>query len=192
MGLNLFLVLVFLGVSSLYFPLNRRQSRYYWVSRYDSHIPLIPLFVLPYISFFPFVVLAVLALWNTPYETAFLSALIIAKSLAMLFWYFYPNGAVRPQIAAESWLHKLLLLFYRHDKDTNAFPSSHVFLSLLSSYFLALAHPAYAVVSWVTGSLITLSTVFTKQHYVVDVAGGVVMVVLAVTLISLAGFPGFE
>ncbi len=191
MILNVVLLCLFLAVSALYLPLNRRQSRYYWKTRFDAHIPLIPIFVLPYAFFFPFIAIVVVALWNTQYETAFLAALIIAKAAAMLFWYLVPNGVARPQIDPETWLHKILLLLYRHDKDTNAFPSSHVFISFLCAYFLALAHPAYAVYSWVTGSLIALSTVFTKQHYVIDILGGVGMGIASVALVWWAGLPAF-
>ena len=184
MGLNIILLLLFLGVSALYLPLNRRKSRYYWASRYDRHIPLIPVFVLPYVSFFPYIAFTVIALWNTQYETSLLITLIVAKSTAMVFWYIFPNGVARPQITADTWLHRLLGKIYRHDKDTNGFPSSHVFISLICAYFLATAYPAYAPLVWIIASLIVFSTVFTKQHYVVDVFGGGVMAALAVFVLA--------
>ncbi len=187
MSLNVLLLLLFLAISSLYLPLNRRPSRYYWESRFDAYVPLVPAFVLPYAFFFPFIAIAIAALWNTPYITPFLAALSIAKAGAMLFWYVVPNGVARPNIDPVTWLHKALIFFYRHDKDTNAFPSSHVFISLLCAYFLALAHPAHAFASWFAGTLITLSTVFTKQHYVVDILGGIGMGFVSIVLVALAG-----
>lgn len=183
MSTNIVLLIVFLLVSALYVPLNRRKSRYYWASRYDRHIPLIPIFVLPYISFFPYIAFTVGALWNTLYETPLLIALIVAKSIALTFWYVFPNGVMRPEITGNTWFHRFLFMIYRHDRDGNGFPSSHVFVSLICAYFLAIAYPVYTPVIWIIAILIVFSTVFTKQHYVVDVFGGGAMAALSLALV---------
>ncbi len=189
--MNSILLVIFLLVSTLYLPLNRRPSRYCWKSRLDAHIPLIPVFVFPYILFFPFIAAAIFLLWGTPYEASLLIALIAANALAILFWYLFPNGVLRPEILPHTWLHKTLGMIYRHDGDTNGFPSSHVFVSLICGYFLAVAYPAYVVLTWGSAGFITLSTLFTKQHYVIDLVGGIIMVVPAVSIVYFTGFPVF-
>ena len=172
MGTKVLLFITFLLISYLYIPLNKRVSRYYWKSRHDDHIPLIPIFVLPYIFFFPFIGVTILFLWNSLYIDQLLATLILAKVAAMIFWYFVPNGVSRPVISLATWVYKLLAYIYRHDNDTNAFPSEHVYISAICAYFLSIAYPHFSIWSWGAATIIILSTVFTKQHYVIDVVGG--------------------
>ena len=111
--------------------------------------------------------------------------------MAMSFWYLYPNGVSRPTLSGDSWFHGILRAIYRYDDDTNGFPSSHVFDSLLCTYFLALGYHSYAWGIWMTGITIALSTVFTKQHYVIDVYGGIIVFVLSTFITHFFGLPVF-
>jgi len=184
---KIILLITFLLVSYLYVPLNKRQSRYYWKSRHDDHIPLIPVFVLPYIAFFPFIGVTILFLWQSVYIDQLLATLILAKVIAMSFWYFVPNGVSRPVIPLATWAHKLLTFIYRHDEDTNAFPSEHVYISAICAYFLSLGFPALGLWIWGIALLIVTSTVFTKQHYVVDIAGGIFVALPIIILTRMSG-----
>lgn len=189
--MNTILTIAFLLISALYVPLNRRASRYYWSSWFDAYIPLVPMFVVPYLLFFPFVGLSIAYMWDTRYITSMLVALTLAKIMVLPFWYLYPNGVKRPEVPEDRRLRKLLLTIYHYDGETNAFPSSHVFFSLICSFFLAKGFPSAVLLIWIGASTIAISTVFTKQHNIVDVYGGVIVFVLSVFLTHLFGLPVF-
>ena len=176
------LLLLFLAAKSLYVPLNRRSSRHYWKMPIDDRIPLIPWFVIPYVGFIPYIALSIALVWNTAYIVSFLESLSIAYVMASVFWYFFPNGVKRPDIVENKLHHRLLVYIYKTDHDTNGFPSAHVFITLICAYFLHAAHIPFEVLSWFIAGSIILSTLFTKQHYVVDILGGIVVFVVSVAI----------
>lgn len=179
---KLALLLAFLAIKSIYLPLNRRKSKYYWKIKADDYIPLIPVFIIPYIGYFFLVIFSVYALWSTPYISQFLVSYIVSYILAGIFWYFVPNGVARPKIIKNDIFSLLIKTIYKYDDDTNGFPSAHVFSTLLCSYFLYLVFPGYLSAIWGLALLIILSTVFVKQHYLIDILGGIIVFVLSVII----------
>mgnify|MGYP001561183422 FL=1 len=179
---KLFLLTIVIATGLLYFPLNRRKSKYYWESKIDRKIPLIPIFIIPYIYlFFPYVALGFVFLWNTAVVTNFLESFIVANILADIIWYLFPNGVRRPEIKVTGFWEKIVKKLYKIDKfDTNGFPSSHVYCSSITTWYLILAFPQYWLLFLVVGISIIFSTLFVKQHYVVDVVGGLIIFLISV------------
>lgn len=169
---KIFLLILFIVVKSLYVPLNKRKSTYYWKSRMDDKIMFIPIFVVPYIGYFLFIIISIIGLWNSVFIYDFIISYIIAYLIAELFWYFFPNGVKRPAITKGGMLKRIIAFIYLHDGDTNGFPSGHVFGTLICCYYFSSAFPSLAIGTWVFGSLIIASTVLIKQHYLVDILGG--------------------
>lgn len=176
-------------LKSLYVPLNRRASRYYWQKKIDLFIPLVALFIFPYVAYYPFIVLSFLLLWNSVFFMSFVVSLIVAYAIAELFWYLFPNGVKRPVLENTTFSKKILNFIYAHDNDTNGFPSAHVFVSLLCGYFLYLQFPSALLAIGVVTFFIVISTVFTKQHYFVDILGGLAVSILAVLITHFLGYP---
>lgn len=185
MNITIILLLVSLSIKSLYIPLNRRKSRFYWKVPFDDKIPLIPFFVIPYIFYHVGVYSSYFLLWHTPYMNSFLLSVIVSYAVAIIFWYLFPNGVYRPILLHNSPMYRLLQLIYKHDGDTNGFPSAHVFMSLICGHFISLAFPFYAGVTWLFAVLTILSTIFTKQHYVVDILGGIIVYVMTLFTVTL-------
>ncbi|EKD95340.1 MAG: hypothetical protein ACD_24C00516G0001 [uncultured bacterium] len=182
---KIFLLILFLFAKSIYVALNKRKSKYYWKIKFDDFIPFIPIFVIPYIGFYIYILTTIIFLWNTKYINNFFITYIIAYILAGLFWYFIPNGVKRPVIYKRDIFSKLTVYIYKHDDDTNGFPSAHIFATLICSYFLFLAFPTHLVLILSVSFLISISTVFVKQHYVLDIVGGIVNFGLSVLIGSL-------
>lgn len=166
------LLALFLIVKSLYVPLNRRASRFYWKLPLDDRIPLLPWFVVPYIGFFVFIGFSIFLVWNTQFIQPLLASLLFAYVVAFAVWYLFPNGVKRPEISGTGLFHRILRFIYKTDHDTNAFPSGHVFVTLICAYYVSLGRPEMALAAWTIAVSIVLSTLFTKQHYVVDIVGG--------------------
>jgi membrane-associated phospholipid phosphatase len=171
-----------LAFKSLYVPLNKRKSKYYWELPIDKKIPLIPLFVLPYLFYFAFTAIAFFTLWNTRYIYPLMIALFLSYAIALPIWYFVPNGVKRPTVHGNSWLHSIVRYVHRYDEDGNGLPSAHVYVALICGHFLILGYPSLWPLSALGAFLISISTLFTKQHYIIDVPGGVAVYILAVAL----------
>lgn len=177
----IFLIL-FLIVKSIYLPLNKRKSRYYWKLKIDDSIPFVPVFIIPYVSYFGYIVVTIFSLWNTQYLFEFFTSYIITYIVAGIFWYLVPNGVRRPTITGKDMFSRLTASIYKHDDDTNGFPSAHVFATLICSYYLFLSFPAFTPLILFMAISIIASTVLVKQHYAIDILGGILVFFVSVPI----------
>ncbi len=174
------LLVLVLASFSLYIPLNRGRAKYYLATSLDARIPLMPAFIVAYLALMPFVGFALIVALRTPYAAPLYLALIIGVLGASLTRYFIHGGIRQPEIRRRDVFSRLVHWLYRHDDRAHTFPSSHVLISLTTGYFLALAFPLWAFPIWIAAGLIALSTLFVKQHYLVDVVGGAAFAVAAI------------
>ena len=183
------LVLALALAYGLYHPLNQRPSKYYWQWPIDLQLPLLPGWVWVYCTYFLMLPGSIALTWWSPVSQNLLTSLLIAKAISLPIWFFWPNGVKRPKIEKPSnSSERLLALIYKHDGDTNGCPSSHVFTSLIGSWYLAGAFPQLTILFLGWGVLISISTVLTKQHYVVDVICGFALACLSIYLVGLLHF----
>jgi membrane-associated phospholipid phosphatase len=128
-------------------------------------------------------ILPILALWQQEFLTPYLMSQIVATLTGTIVWAIFPTGVKRPGLLKENNVfNRLLNQIYAHDGDVNACPSSHVFTSLISSYWLASFIPNSAILIYLVGIAISLSTIFTKQHYYIDVIAGIIWAILSIMI----------
>ena len=151
----------------------------------DDRIPNMAIFIYPYVSWFPYIVVcAVLAIKNLD-DRQFKKAVLVlttGMNIFLFISYVWPTGLdLRESIVYD--LHTLsgnLLKFVQTvDTPKSVFPSMHVYVTLVLQYTLEMQKklvPAWEIwVGRVLAVLIVLSTMFTKQHSAVDVTAAIVM-----------------
>ena len=151
----------------------------------DDRIPNMAIFIYPYVSWFPYIVVcAVLAIKNLD-DRQFKKAVLVlttGMNIFLFISYVWPTGLdFRESIVYD--LHTLsgnLLKFVQTvDTPKSVFPSMHVYVTLVLQYTLEMQKklvPAWGIwVGRVLAVLIVLSTMFTKQHSAVDVTAAIVM-----------------
>ena len=169
----------------------------------DDRIPNMAVFIYPYVSWFPYIVVcAALAIKNLDDRQFKKSVLVLTTGMNIFLFisYVWPTGLdLRESIAYD--LHTLsgnLLKFVQTvDTPKSVFPSMHVYVTLVLQYTLEMQKklvPAWGIwVGRVLAVLIVLSTMFTKQHSAVDVTGAIVMfAVLALSAEKLVKEPKEE
>lgn len=166
----------------------------------DDRIPNMAIFIYPYMSWFPYIVVcAALAIKNLD-DRQFKKAVLVlttGMNIFLFISYVWPTGLdFRESIVYD--LHTLsgnLLKFVQTvDTPKSVFPSMHVYVTLVLQYTLEMQKklvPAWGIwVGRVLAVLIVLSTMFTKQHSAVDVTAAIVMfAVLALTAEKLVKEP---
>lgn len=180
-----FITLLVLSTFIGYLVTNKRPFKYSLETKYDKLLPLIPIFVFPYILLYPLIVFSICSLFGSKYYNDYLTAVCAANLLATGFWYFYPNGLKRNKLDGRSFSSKILNFIYLHDGDTNGFPSGHVFLSIISGYYLFLHNIQFQIVIATVCFLIAISTVLVKQHYLLDILGGILFGLIAIFISRL-------
>ena len=151
----------------------------------DDRIPNMAIFIYPYVSWFPYIVVcAALAIKNLD-DRQFKKAVLVltmGMNIFLFISYVWPTGLdLRDSIVYD--LHTLsgnLLKFVQTvDTPKSVFPSMHVYVTLVLQYTLEMQKklvPAWGIwVGRVLAVLIVLSTMFTKQHSAVDVTAAIVM-----------------
>jgi len=148
----------------------------------DELIEPHPIWVFPYLLALPIWVVSLI--WGTirmdgrTYRIMAVAALI-AVVVGVTTYAVFPTYVIRPEITSQTAGSNLLRWVYEHDQPYNALPSSHVYLTLLCG-LLWMRWKLHGRLIWLVGVVvICLSTLFTKQHYLLDVVCGALLAGLA-------------
>lgn len=144
--------------------------------------PLVPAWAIVYGALYLFLVLlSIFVVRQDELIRRTVSAYLLIWIIAYAFFFVaYPTAAPRPtQVTGEGFAVWGLRALYAADPPHNCFPSLHVAHSLVSALAVSRVHRRLGLIACVSGLLVALSTLFTKQHYVLDVTAGVVLALVA-------------
>lgn len=145
------------------------------MTKLDNAIPFIPEFVWFYTGGFV-VVLAVAFLEDRVFNK-FLGSFIVSSLICLFIFYMYPNEYVsRPLLVGDNYTNTLLGLVYKYDGPNNTLPSLHVLYAMLvaSAFKHDRTKPWFVeMLVWIVCLLVAISTLFVKQHCIVDVLASV-------------------
>lgn len=147
----------------------------------DRAIPLRPTWALVYGALYLFlVVLPVFVVREQEHiRRTFLTYLMVWIAAYICFM-AYPTSAPRTdEVAGDGFGAWGLRLLYSADPPYNCFPSIHVAHSFVSALACYAVNRRVGIFATVCASLVALSTLYTKQHYVLDVVAGVFLAVTA-------------
>lgn len=105
---------------------------------------------------------------------------IFSKIICLLFFILLPTTLVRPEITGTDIFSKLVRFIYSVDSPVNLFPSIHCLESwccIRAAFQMELKTPqrtrVYRVLTIIISLGVFASTLFIKQHVIVDVFGGI-------------------
>ena len=146
----------------------------------DRAVPLQPAWMLVYGSQWIFSFLPVFVVRGVELRRRTVLAYLTIVLVAYAGFLAYPTLAPRPPVVPGDGFFAWGLRFvYDTDPPYNCFPSLHVAYSFLAALTSHRVHRGLgiAALSWAT--LVGISTLYTKQHYVVDVVAGIIIAVAA-------------
>ena len=176
-GINILLGIGIYLTSKVYALLNHGPNVLFLRSPLDDLIPVVPAFVIPYDSLEPFIyaTLVLFLLFRTRiFQSAALS-LIAAWFVSYAFYFFLQSYIERPTLPGTDMLTQMIRDVYSSDNAYNDFPSLHTSLSTILAihWWRVDKRIGIPVAAWV--ALIVASTVFVKQHYLADMASGLLL-----------------
>lgn len=168
----------------------RGRATYVPSTALDTLLPLQPTWVLIYGALYLWLILLPVFVVQQPEQirrTVFAYLMVWITSYTCFL--IYPTTASRPEeIGGEGFAVWGLRFLYDADPPYNCFPSLHVAHSFVSAFTSYRVNRRLGGVAILAASLVGLSTLFTKQHYVLDVVVGAVLA-YAAYLIFLRSYP---
>ncbi len=158
----------------IYAVLNHGPNLIFMKSYFDTLIPVIPPFIIPYDSLQYFIyasLILFLAFRIRIFKSAALS-MILVWFVSYTFYFFAQSFVMRPHLTGNDPFVKMILAVYASDHPYNDFPSLHTSLSTLMAFHWIKIDKRIGVPVAIWAALIVASTVFVKQHYLSDVIIG--------------------
>lgn len=168
----------------IYFLLNITTTKAYDITIFlDKLIPFNEWFIIPYIFWYVYTFGTLLLLAYFDHKTYYklLFSILIGMLICFMVYYLFPTTVPRPRLAPDSILKRMVLIIYSNDKPYNCLPSIHVLDTILITMFLFKHSKSLLLKISTVGICISiyLSTLFVKQHSVLDaVASSILGVIL--------------
>jgi membrane-associated phospholipid phosphatase len=103
-------------------------------------------------------------------------ALLLNVAVAFPTFYAYPVTLPRPEDRLTlTWSGYLTDFIWQIDKPLNCFPSIHVSLAFTAAFIVSRFSRAGGLVILGSAMAISVSTLYVRQHYVVDIVAGVLV-----------------
>ena len=156
----------------------------------DRMLPLRPEWALVYGALYLFLILLpVFAVRDQEHLRRTVAAYLLCWVTAYIVFLMWPTMASRPTVVeGDGFVIWALRALYSFDPPYNCFPSLHVAHSFVSALTAFRLHRRLGIVAIVVAALVAISTLFTKQHYVLDVIAGAGLALLGYR-IFLRGYP---
>lgn len=177
---HLFLLLFWVFFGALFYAAEVLIPRDYYYPMYcplDDLIPFCEWFMIPYVFWFVFLygMHGYLLLFDIPAFRRFQYFIMFTYGVTIFVYLVYPNcQELRPtEFPRDNFLTRFAAAYHAYDTNTNVCPSLHAVGSMAVA-FAAWDTRRFRTRFWkitfmVTALIISISTVFVKQHSILDV-----------------------
>lgn len=141
----------------------------------DAWVPFLDWTIWVYLSEYPFMVLAVWLGTDDRERSRLFYAFILAAAIGLAIFVLWPTAVARESPGFDGMTGLLWRWLYSVDTPANALPSLHVANTCLAAARLRRCGGAWRGIAPAWAALIVLSTLTTKQHYAIDLAGGMAL-----------------
>jgi len=169
---ELLLFLVVIVWALCYFSINNfseGRETHILALGFEKNIPFIPAFIVFYVLAYIVVIIPYFIIRDKKdYRKAVLAYLFVIF-FSSIIYLIYPVKTIRPDIEGNGFFLSIVALVYSVAKPYNLFPSLHVSLSTLSALVSFKYNKRIGYVLFVLLFFISISTLFVKQHYFIDI-----------------------
>jgi len=177
-------------IGLIYIHLNHGDGVYYsLVTDLDRQLPFLKIFVVPYLSWYAFLLAGFVYLAYKERQSYYWALLQFIIGLLICYGVYavYQTYVPRPLIEGDDWLLRTVAWVYQSDQPFNCFPSTHVLTSylMMKAYLSAGNIPRiYKALVTLMAVLIIVSTQFVKQHVLLDIVGAVIVAEGVVSVVN--------
>jgi membrane-associated phospholipid phosphatase len=186
-------MLLLAPLNTFYLILNNSQrGAYNLTTPLDDAIPFVKEFIVPYVAWYGFIFLVMTYLCFKDRRTYYITLTCYALGLTSSFitFYFFQTTVPRPEVMGSDIFSKMVLQIYGADQPYNCFPSIHVLTSFLMVKAVSAStfrNKTNLLAVWFCAVMIIISTLFVKQHVILDAVSGVIYADLIFRLVNAYG-----
>lgn len=163
-------------------------------STIDKYIPFMEIFVIPYFLWFLYIFLTVAYFFFTSKQDFYkcCAYLFIGMTICLIIYTVWPNGhylRVNLQtLGRDNIFIRIMEKLYKIDTATNVCPSIHVFNSIGAMIAIRKSTKLrnikwLQIFTFILTVLICMSTVFLKQHSIIDVFAGILLSIIMYAIV---------
>ncbi|MCC3374690.1 phosphatase PAP2 family protein [Cohnella sp. REN36] len=184
-------MLIFPVLGAIYALTNKVDDKIYnLMTPLDHAIPFVKYFALPYAVWIFYIYVCVVYFYRKDLRVYYRSLTVYTLSAltCYLVYSVFQTTVPRPLLTGNDPFTQLVSYLYQRDQPYNCFPSIHCFSSYMVFRLLAASKFRTRLNLTLVGSmsfLIILSTLFVKQHAIMDVLGAVLLVEVALAVVVL-------
>lgn len=142
----------------------------------DDALPIVPAWSFVYLSLLLAAILPVLVVHQQELVRRTINAFLAIWLFSYVVFLVYPTVTSRPEeYPGEDFAAWGLRVVYSIDHSYNCFPSLHVAQCFLAALACHRVHRGVGAVALGWAVLVGVSTLYTKQHYVLDAVAGAIM-----------------
>jgi fatty acid desaturase/membrane-associated phospholipid phosphatase len=150
----------------------------------DTHVPFLPMFAVLYVTIGLFLAIAPFAMKTPAHLLPFGIALVFELMVAWFIFYVFPVAAPEVVYDHTGFVGWFMVLADKMNLEGNLFPSLHVALATSAAWvYFEFLPRKLAIFTGLWASLIVASTVFTRQHYFLDMVGGMLLAITAMLIV---------
>lgn len=175
------LVILIWSIQSLYIPTSNRIFGGIEPKLPIDIFPIWAIWVVPYVLCYPLWVFGTLWAIFQMEDRMFrslIAAFLLTCTIAVSIFIFFPTYVRADRFQSHDVFTSLLLFFHEHDGRYDAFPSGHIYVTVLLALFYNLWYPRYKFF-WISiPTIVAFSTLFTHQHLILDIVGGIAVALI--------------
>lgn len=141
----------------------------------DQEIPFRPAWVFVYVTVYPFFLFPLFYLDDPKDLLTVDLAQFLALTMSYVMFVVYPVEYPRAPLVETDFATWALSVVHGQDPAWNCFPSTHCTACTISSLSVMRSNPKLSAWAVLSTAAICISTLMTKQHFVLDVVMGVVL-----------------
>lgn len=155
----------------------------------DTKIPFVPAFFIPYCIWFLMIFIIPYYLYCKDKDKfiKYTMAYILCSMIGNIVFISYPSTVARPTVTGTDIFSLIAKFIYWIDTPTNCFPSLHCAISMLFILYICESKNTNIITKisvCIISILIMLSTLFTKQHVVVDFISGDILALIVYLIVK--------
>jgi membrane-associated phospholipid phosphatase len=163
------------AIQLIYIPTSNRVSGGIEPKLSIDIFPIWAIWVLPYVLCYALWLSSVIWIIFKTEDRAFrsfIAACVFTFTFGVLIFIFVPTYVKPVSFSGTDAFTLLLRMIHEHWGRYDAFPSGHIYITTLLALFFSRWHPPQKWAWVLILVIVSFSTLFTGQHYILDVLGG--------------------